>query len=91
MGRGDDRNERRQEPTTIANVRALRPAGRTLVIVVFDPKVPDAPVRREHEVMIPVSEIHRTSAVQKEGDRGNLVIPLWLAVDRNLAEDDEDD
>lgn len=91
MGRYDDRDERRKEPTEIPNIRALRTAGRALVVARIDPRAPDAPVPRDKEIMIPISEIDDDSAVKKPGDRGILVIPLWLAVDRELAEDDEDD
>lgn len=38
------------------------------------------------EVLIPRSQISDTSEVQGEGDEGLLVIPKWLARDRNMIE-----
>lgn len=37
------------------------------------------------EVWIPRSQVDDKSEVWREGDEGELVIPLWLAEDRGLA------
>ena len=38
------------------------------------------------EVLIPRSQISDTSEVQGDGDEGVLVIPRWLARDRDMVE-----
>ena len=85
MGRRSDR----EEPVDVKNILARRAAGQALVVVQFNPKDPNAPVRPADEAMIPKSQIDASSAVQKPGDRGTLVIPRWLAVDRDLADEDD--
>lgn len=84
MGRGS-----RDEAVDVKNIRAIRWAGSTLVVAEFDPKAPNAPVNTRDEVMIPKSQIDGTSKVQKPGDRGTLVIPQWLAVDREFIDGDD--
>ena len=37
------------------------------------------------EVWIPKSQIDDDSEVTKRGDKGELIIPEWLAVERGLA------
>lgn len=81
--------DRRREPVEVQNIRALRVAGKALVVVAFDPKNPDAPAKKADEVMIPISEIGLKSDVRKPGDRGTLVIPVWLAVDRDLVDEED--
>lgn len=82
------REERRREPVEVKSVQALRPAGRALIVAPWDPKKPTAPVPKAAEVMIPVSEIDLSSEVKKQGDKGTLVIPQWLAEDRELDFED---
>lgn len=84
MGRGS-----RDEAVDVKNIRAIRWAGSALVVAEFDPKAPNAPVNTRDEVMIPKSQIDGTSKVQKPGDRGTLVIPQWLAVDREFIDGDD--
>lgn len=36
-------------------------------------------------IWIPQSQIHDDSEVWKEGDTGELVIPMWLAEKKNLV------
>lgn len=70
---------RRTDPVEICDVRALRFAGKTLVI-----SVAGGPA-----ILIPVSEIHARSEVQKPGDAGKLLLPAWLAIDRELVDEDD--
>lgn len=36
------------------------------------------------EIWIPKSQIHEDSQVRELGDRGELVIPEWLAIEKGL-------
>ena len=76
------------ETVEVRHVRALRTAGRALVVAVVDPKKPGA-VKHTDEVLIPMMVIDRSSSVQKPGDVGTLVVPRWLALDRHLIEEGE--
>ncbi len=79
----------RNETVEVKNIRALRIAGRALIVVQFDPKAPQKPVDKRDEIMIPKQEIDSTSDVKVPGDKGMLAIPRWLAVDRNLIDEDD--
>ena len=92
MGYGDDHDfydfdepnedDASDDPYEVRHVRALRRAGKALVIVVARPG--RAAPTRDDEVMIPTSQIDPKSAVKNPGDTGTLVIPKWLADDRDL-------
>lgn len=37
------------------------------------------------EVWVPQSQVHDNSEVWKLGDKGTLVVPEWLAIDKGLV------
>lgn len=83
------RDSDRTDTVEIPNIRALRIAGRALIVVEFDPKTPNAKHDTRREVVIPRSEIDSTSNVKAPGDKGKLAIPKWLAVDREFIDGDD--
>ena len=55
--------------------RAIRDSGKALLCV----------IEEDVEAWIPKSQIDDDSDVREEGDEGTLVIPLWLAEEKDLA------
>ena len=39
----------------------------------------------DSKVWIPISQIHDNSEVWEEGQRGDIIIPLWLAKEKELV------
>ena len=64
---------RKKDLVEIENVRVIEERLRSIVIK-----------HKDHEVIIPKSQIGETSEVQGEEDEGVLVIPRWLAMDRGM-------
>lgn len=83
----------RTEIVTVKHVVALRYAGPySIIIATVDPKAPKgAPIPKAAEHMLPTKQIDGSSEVKKPGDRGDLVIPRWLADDRNLTHDGDEE
>lgn len=76
----------RDDPFTVKNIQAIRRAGeRALVVARWDPDRPRAAVPQKAEVLIPLSQIDKSSQVKEPGDVGTLVIPTWLAIDRGFT------
>lgn len=61
------------EPVEIDDVRVIRELERSIIVDY-----------EGEELVIPKSQISSESEVQGEGDEGTLVIPKWLAEDRDM-------
>ena len=63
----------------IENAKGIKATDKALLVLV-----------EGQEVWIPQSQIHDDSEVWKAGDEGTLIIPDWLAVEKELMEEPED-
>lgn len=66
-----------REPTEVDVVTVKRETDMAILIVVMENAI-------RREVWIPKSQIHDDSEVWADGDKGTLVIPEWLALDKEL-------
>lgn len=62
------------EPVSFDDVEVLQDSGKAICVRVDD-----------KEVWIPKTLIHDDSEVYKEGTEGTLVIPEWLAIEKELV------
>ena len=76
MHMGSD--ERREEPVELDNVFVVRESEKALLCNI-----------ENEEVWIPKSMLLDGSDVGEDGDTGTLVIPRWLAVEKEIIEEED--